>query len=266
MKKILVPTDFSAVADNAVTYAIHIAKWHNTEFVFFHAGKTTKDKLQENIMLSPNHSDLLQHKVHYISAETDFNAELVKQLIKEYAIDLVIMGTHGSHTPITPALFGSNTAAVLEDTSVPVIVIPPSYVHKDISKIAYASDLIKLKQELITLIPFAKAVNAAIEIVHVVPVYPDLYDAEKTDVNKVIEQIKQEQNFSYIKYIKEETKFDNQVVKGIDRYLESHTPDILALFHANRNWLDKILNPSATVREVTHIKIPLLVFPKFRSN
>jgi len=262
MKRILIPTDFSAVANNAVLYALALTKDTNAKYVFFHAGKEDALKLKENIRNVSPIVDVLQKNVLYEAADIDFKGDEINNIVKKYGIDLLIMGTHGEKTPISPNIFGSNTSALIERLNIPVIAVPPTYTYRGISKVAYAADLINLKKELSKVIAFAKTVKASIDIIHVTPVFPDLGDIEKIDVNNLIDEVKKKNNFDEISYYIEKTKNDNQIAKGIEDYIKDHSPDLLAIFHISRSWIDKIVIPSATVKEVTRIKIPILIFPK----
>jgi nucleotide-binding universal stress UspA family protein len=261
MKKMLVPTDFSAVADNAVQYAIALGSHLDVQYIFFHAGKTSTSGLQDKINRLHNDPRFGEKQISYIAADVDFSVEKVKELIQKHQTDLIVMGTHGEHSPFPPKIFGSNTAAILEDAGVPVIAVPPEYVYKGVSRLAYAADLIKFKKELVEVVSFAKSVNASVNVFHVTPVFPDIY-SDKVNVPEIIETVKKECAFPYITFHTEETEHDNQIKKGIRNYLEEHDTDLLVLFHISRSWLDKIIAPSEAIKEIAHIKVPLMIFPK----
>lgn len=266
IKRILVPTDLSAVAENAVRFALNLFKNQASEFVFFNSGKITPGELQSKVETRDNAPLTTGTKSSYVTMDKNFSADLVKKLTSEYKIDLIVMGTHGANTPLTPDIFGSNAAAVLQESDVPVIAVPDGEYFNAVKKIVYASDLIKLRSELELVIQFATIANAEIDVVHITPVYPDLYDAEKINARNIIADLSEKHNFQKISYYIAETTFSNQIVTGINNYLEKHSADMLALFHAERSWIDRILDPSSTVKEVTHIKLPIIVFPKFKNT
>jgi nucleotide-binding universal stress UspA family protein len=261
MRRILVPTDYSSVADKAVEFAIGMSRSTTNELIFFHAGKSGTEELRKKITALAGTDDLATHHARFIVSDLDFDADVVNKLVKEYKIDMVVMGTRGDKTPLTPQVFGSNASAVIDKCEVPVIVVPPNHIYSGISQIAYATDFINFRKELGQVIEFAKTVNAAINVFHVAPVYPDL-GTEKTNALKIVEEAKQKHGFSYITYHLEEMERDNQVVKGMHQFVEEHPSDLLVIFHQDRIWIDKIINPSAAVREVIHVKLPILVFRK----
>lgn len=141
MKNILVLTDYSDVANNAVRYALAIIKNTEAKYVFFHAGNQSELKLRENINSLFPIEETLQNNSKYITSPLNYNLETIKELIRHYKIDFIFMGTIGDKKPIFSKIFGSNTAVTIEGVDIPVIAVPPEYTYKQIKKIAFASDI-----------------------------------------------------------------------------------------------------------------------------
>jgi len=262
MKKILIPTDFSEIAHNAAKFATSIANHTGAELIFFHAekhnGSDELRKLKEDtktLLLNPS------VKTEYVVSDKLFNSLTIKGLFGN-SIDLIVIGTSGENADLSKKLFGTNTSEIIENINCPVIAVPAGYNDQKIQKISYASDLSKLDHETARVIAFAKLFNAAIEIFHVSPVFPDLGDVEKMDVQSRIDQLKQKHDYSAIKYFVEETPHDNQINKGIKSFLSHHHSDLLVLFHNNLEGIDRFITSSETEKSVTQIKIPVLIFPK----
>ena len=262
MSNILVPVDYSAVSDSAIRYSLALARNTNSTFVFFHSGSTDQNKLKEHIRNTSPDVGFFEGRVTYVTYDEDFTAAEVNKIVSTHNIDLIVMGTHGDNTPLPPKIFGSNTSAVLEQVKIPVLAVPPAFIFKGITHIAYAADLGALYEELQLVVDFAKKVSAAVEIVHVVPVFPDLSKTGPGAIDSIIEKVKEERHFPYIKYFIEKTEHDNEIEKGIRNFLKKQSPDLLALFHVNREWIDKILDPGTSIKEVWHIKMPVIIFPK----
>jgi len=260
MKRILIPTDFSIVADNAIEYALALPKEGVQEVLLLHAGANIDEKF---IKLNKQANRLSERfKTEIINSEEPFSSEMIKETINSRFIDFMVMGTSGEEGSITKKIFGNHTSSIIDDLNCPVIVVPVDYVGKGITKIGYASDFTDLEDEAKQVISFAKTFNAAIEVLHVVPVYPDLYDTEKIDIEAKINQIKKKFEYSNIQYVIEETQNDNQIRKGIEQFVEHYTPDLLVMFHQKREDIDKLFSPSATANMITHLEMPLLIFPK----
>jgi nucleotide-binding universal stress UspA family protein len=264
MSNILVPVDYSAVSESAIRYALAMARNTNSKFVFYHAGASDMDKLKVHVQNASPDVAFFSGRITYVTGNDDFTVEEILKIIETHNIDLVVMGTHGENTPLAPKLFGSNTSALLEQANVPVLAVPPSFNYKSITHIGYAADLAYLYEELEQVVDFAKKVSAAIEIVHVVPVFPDLAKTDGGNINEIIEKIKTKHHFPYIKYFVEKTEHDNEIEKGINNFLKKHSPDLLAIFHMNREWIDKVLDPGTSIKEVWHIKLPVIIFPKHK--
>lgn len=177
-KKILVPTDFSKNAWQAITYGIELFQNEPCEFYLLNAyGKQSNsdeseknksleglDKLLKQIKLR---NDNLFHEFTLVSKK-DSLRDSVMQLLEEENITLVIMGTKGA-TEDQNIIFGSNTTAIMEHVqSCPVLAIPEEAWFREFKEIVVAADF-KLPFEsskLKNLIDLAKINRSAIRICH----------------------------------------------------------------------------------------------------
>lgn len=260
MKRILIPTDHSMIADNAIEYALALPKEVVQEVLLFHAGA----HIEENFIKLNKQVNRLSEKfkTSVINSEKPFSSDILKEIIKERHIDFIVIGTSGEAGSIAKKIFGSNTTSIIDDLICPAIVVPQDFKNKGITKIGYASDFSDVENEASQVIFFAKLFNAQIEILHVEPVYLDIYDSEKVDIENVIETIRKKHDFPNIQYAIEITASHDEIRAGIDHFIENNNPDLLVMFHQNRAGIDKLLIPSTTAHSITHLKLPLLVIPK----
>src|SRR5690606_6695486 len=133
MKKIIVPTDYSSSAHNALHYAIEIARVINAEIHIFHAlevpelsplpgfmiwsaedfeeliEESDKD-LQNYIEKIKNDPELNNSTLPIITYSSEIGTvkEVLKKLIKKQKTDLVVMGLSGSST-LDKFILGSNS-------------------------------------------------------------------------------------------------------------------------------------------------------------
>ncbi len=263
MIKILIPTDFSKIADNAVNYALSLIRTVNGELTFFHANVPEGDDSLTSLHKELSKSGLsnLTPEANFISTDRLFNSATIKELHLD-AVDLIIMGTSGENKNFSERIFGTNTSEMIENLNCPVLAVPEHYRFKSIHKIGYATDLNNLNDEIVKVIEFAKPFKAAIEIFHVSPIFPDLGDTEKMDVNSSIETLKERHDYPNIHYSIEKTPRDNQVNKGIHTFLSDHDLDLLVLFHNNQEGIDRFITSSASENMIKEIKSPVLIFPK----
>lgn len=263
MKKILVPTDFSPVANNAVQYAVKLSGSLQSEVIIYHADQGDRESI--TALKKEVNKTVSAHKhieVGYILSRKQFSSINVNDIIKDSDVDLIIMGTSTEYIPLEKKLFGKNTVEIAGHVSCPVIAVPDGYKFSGIKNIAYASDLNFIDKEIDSVINLAKMVNASIEIFHVSPVFPDLGDVEKINMSQKLGQIKQKFNFDNIHYEIEKTKNDNEVVKGISNFVDLNNVDLLVMFHDHVSALNEFLSTSTIEKVIPDIKIPLLVFPK----
>jgi nucleotide-binding universal stress UspA family protein len=143
MRKILVPTDFSECAANAVRAALEIARRAGAEITFLHlfpdasgSVHTPKPAVQ-NVEHQPQHAALGQAKASLdalvrqagqagVTAQPmlvmDRGIDKIENYIDALNIDLVVMGSHGA-TGIRELILGSQTQRVVRHATVPVLVV-----------------------------------------------------------------------------------------------------------------------------------------------
>lgn len=159
MKKILVPTDFSACAENAIVVALEIAKRAGAHIVFQHffpdisgslhtlKQETHQDEgtLQREALghAKAKLDELVSHAEHLGLSATPLlvmnkGTDKIENYIEPLAIDLVVMGSHGA-TGIRELILGSNTQRVVRHATVPVLVVKDKPEKVDFSNILFAS-------------------------------------------------------------------------------------------------------------------------------
>lgn len=192
MKTIVVPFDFSNNARTALEIALQLARTTASPLLVIHvvhespyqlAAATSEADMNRLIRLRESEQTAAlqqevtdgQHrlslKLHQgqVRAKAIYHPLIVEKIIayaQEEDASLIVMGTHGA-TGIKKVLFGSNTAHMISRSPIPVLAIPSGYTWKPVEKMVYASDLENLTAELKQLIPFAIALNAVIELLHI---------------------------------------------------------------------------------------------------
>ncbi len=129
---VLVPTDFSEVADYAIEHAAGICKQLNYKLTLLHIiNKDTKTLLKKEKQGVTNVQDELQKQAQELSAKhgivVDFVAKegsifsTINLVAKEVGANLLTMGTHGKVG--VQRLIGSYALKVIESVDVPIIVV-----------------------------------------------------------------------------------------------------------------------------------------------
>ncbi len=270
MKTILVPTDFSNNANNALTYANDFAKAINNKIVLLHVyiplvGKYT-------IIPGIDSQDVIEKKSSEKKLEkvrSKYTKVPIKELVKmgnptEEIIEtarssksqLIIMGTHGA-SGLKRILFGSNTSDVISKSNIPVLAIPQRYRFKKITTIVYASDLNNTMNELKHIIPIAKQLNATIEVLNLNYIYNQNHD-KKLLIEKKIKAL----SYKKIKLIEQKATIDYTMIEQIKKYLVKRKPQILVMFPEDKGWFDKLIMSSKTEELANQLKLPLLSIRK----
>jgi nucleotide-binding universal stress UspA family protein len=170
--------------------------------------------------------------------------------------DFIVMGTRGAGL-IKKTFLGSNTASVIENSPIPVFVIPENVSFLPPKKIVFASRFLNSDVEAIKkLSVIAAAFNAELIIVNFVENKKDL------ETNSLIME-------SFLLRIREATTyskiacriFENEnAQKGIEKFIDVVDADIIALSTKNRNPFEKLFSKSITKEMSFHSQIPLLAF------
>jgi nucleotide-binding universal stress UspA family protein len=144
-KKILVPTDFSAYADNALKNAIDLAKQYKAKVFLLHviddgfsqcavdycldeaavqkvlkdSIDNAKEKLQQEVKkINEDYSDI---EIVYDTARGIPYEEIIKEQ-KDKKIDLIVIASHGK-TGIMKNLIGSVSEKVMRNAKCPVLLV-----------------------------------------------------------------------------------------------------------------------------------------------
>jgi len=156
MKTILVPTDFSRNSDNAIHFALELNRKLKAKMVLFHSyvvadfagdlplSMPSDDELRKSAEKGM-HLQEKKIKEEYPGMEMEtmtsagYPENEIIQISSDRKTDLVIMGTQGA-SGLREVLVGSITAAVMEDTTCPVLAIPEKAEFSELRKIVFATN------------------------------------------------------------------------------------------------------------------------------
>ena len=282
MKTILVPTDFSKNAGNALRYAISIANKMQAKIILLHSfhidyansyvpvnlieKEVDGTKANSNERLKELYNKVSHHSKHPIECISNQNlvVDAILAVAAEKDADLIVMGTQGVNGMLSRQIFGTNSSKVIEKAMCPVLTIPENTIHTDIKKIMYAteyldSDITCLK----AVADLAKLFEAEIQVIHI-----SLYENETASEKKLKEEFrfKAGKNISY-------KNISFQLLEGhnIEQKIETHIDeakdiDMLVMSAHHRNLRDKLFGRSITKEMAFYTKIPLMVFHHKRNK
>ncbi len=265
MKRIIVPTDFSEGAWNALIYALNLSQAIQADQVVIvntyyepHAGAATMRSLAQ-LMREESNRNILELMVRMQEAGIDsekivtkvIHAQLVdalEGLTKEASKDIVVMGTLGE-TGAIEQLIGSNAAHVMAKLSCPVLVVPPNARFTQTGRIRLAVNSTELPED-VDIETLKMLVDdhpeALIEVVQV-------GDIDGEIAQKALDEV--------LKPIPYETQLltGENVVEVIDRYTSLRPTDILVVFRVRRGLIQQLFHKSITKQLAMHTEVPLLV-------
>lgn len=278
MKKILIPTDFSANARNALIYAINLFKNEKCTFYLLNAFhlehftthnltrsnpadptyEQTKEESEKNLeKLIQGIEGKIDHSNYHFEIIASYNSvlEAIKESVEKKDISLIIMGTKGE-TNASNILFGSNTANVMEKIQqCPILVVPQDFVFLKESKkeIVFVTDFhtsYKYK-EIETLLSIAQHIKAVVRILHILE--NGKLTAEQEAHKEVLKQSLNgiESTFHSLTHIK--------VADGIQSFIEDKGSDMLALIHKKQSFLNSIFSRSLLKKVGYKPQIPVFV-------
>jgi len=271
MKSLLVPTDHSTNANNAIRYSNNLAKSLKAKITLLHAyppmigryniipGLVAEDAA---IQKKDNEKKLEKIKSKYLTAPTKSIVKIgepideIIETAEKTKAQLIIMGTQGA-TGLKKILFGSNTVDVIAKSNTPVLAIPKNYRFKTVKTIVYTTDFQNTINELKHIVPIAKQLNATIEVLNL-KYKQDNTKSKKEDIAKSISKL----SYKKIKMIEQKATIEIPMNEQLKKYLLKRKPEMLVMFPEKRNWFDSVFIGSKTEDLATQLKLPLLSIRK----
>ncbi|MFD2823999.1 universal stress protein [Lacinutrix iliipiscaria] len=270
MKNILLLTDFSKNALNAIQYAMHFFASETCTFHIMYVHKigsftsddlmrSPKESIYESITKEPKEKlnklidDLKEefnNSKHTFDSIIDFDTfiDAVKQASKNKAIDYIVMGTNGA-TGAKEVLLGSNTVNVIRKVNCKTIIVPEGYTFKPIQEILLPLDPDDtIKGNVYTdLLEFIETYQLHL---HVLRVNPNSENQENL--------LNDKSNLSIID-CKYHVVNDVPIDFAVSSYLQTHAIDFMVLFIQKEGFLEHLFSKSNTRIKVSKINKPILI-------
>ncbi|PTS93159.1 universal stress protein UspA [Flavobacterium sp. HMWF030] len=272
MKRILVPTDFSEHAEDALKVASQIAKKNNSEIIILHMLELPSQmndavlggaSIPETMLFMKKANEMLDEVTSRSYLDGIQITEIVKmdkpihgiaQVSKDYNIDLIVMGSHGS-SGIEELLIGSNTEKVVRNSESPVLIIKKNISNFNAENIVFASDFsAEAKKPFQKFLSFAKIFDSKIHLVTICTPnsFKPTHEIEKAINNFVSE-------FNLTNY-STQIYNDTNIEKGIINFSNSINADIIGMCTHGRTGFAHFFNGSISEGLVNHAVKPVITF------
>ncbi|TLP81767.1 universal stress protein [Maribacter sp. ACAM166] len=276
-KRILLPTDFSKNALNAIRYALELYREIDCDFYFvnvyhvdgytldnmimipepgepaYEAARVKSEEGLENLMEQLRiHPDNPKHTYHQIST---FNSllEAVNNTIAKKDIDIVVMGTKGT-TGSRTVIYGTNTINVMEKIrACPVLAVPENVRFSPPKEVVFPTDFktVFKHKELAYLIEICTAHRAFIRVLHIDD--GDDLNRKQQENKELLETILHQADHSF------HTLTHIKVQEGINTFIESRDSDMIAFINRKHHFFGSIFTKPLVKELGYHSQIPILV-------
>lgn len=236
---ILVPTDFSKVAECAVNHAVKIASTLKGEISLLHViakekdMEATREKLQKVADEVGQKNNIKVNSIVRIGNIFDD----IGDVAKEIGAKLIIMGTHGikGFQHIT----GSHALKVITNSSVPFIVVQEKNIKDGYGNIVLPLDLSKdTKQKLTLTVMMAKNFKSKVHLI-----YP--YESDEFLANTILRNLafaKKTLEENNIPYTVKQPEDKGNFVKQIIKHAASIDADLIAIMNSQDKGLGEFIS------------------------
>jgi len=284
MKTLLVATDFSANARHAADYAYKLAEQLKANLILCNAiivpaevpdagfvswpmyeyeellkdSKGELRKLQEKLE-EENQGNAFKPSIHCAS-NAGTVPYVINDLVKQKNILLGVIASHEKNT-LNELVIGNHTRQMIDETTVPLLLVPFKAEIRPIKKIAFATDFAQAEKDLQSiykLIKLIRPLNAELLITHIEDA-GELPTESKKWLDNFLVELSNKADYPHIYYrlIK-----SNTPERGLEWLSEYGRIDVLAMVHREHGFFESIFKGSHTQKIANHLNIPLLVLPQ----
>lgn len=270
MTTILVPTDFSKCADNALAYALELARRTGARVVLLHVVFPNQGVennvynafwidayVEERVKGVRRVARKLQRNPLFknVPVETEVTIGFPVSEICGYAddskADLIVMGTTGA-TGLRGAFLGSIASGVLSKTKTPVLVVPPKGRYRSGANVVFATDFrIKIDaRSLGVMKEVLVAQQSRLSVMHVMDKPEGQPDkAREASFAQKIGDI--QHDFHYL--------HDRDVPQAVSNFLEATDANGLVTVSHEHSLLHRLFFESVTQKLAHRVHVPMLV-------
>ncbi|SKB36255.1 Nucleotide-binding universal stress protein, UspA family [Salegentibacter holothuriorum] len=277
MKKILLPTDFSENAYNAISYALKTFKdeecrfyllntytpvLYDSEYILYNSTQPNlaevyqKNSINGLKRVERNIKRDFKNPNHHFEKISAFNLLIdeMKDQLKSKEIDLVVMGTQGA-TGAEEILIGTNTVQAINKLKVPLLTIPSDYEYQPPVNILFPTDfqLHFSAPQLEPILNVVKNHNSKLDILHVFfgKDLDENQEKNKKNLSKILDNFPHQFN----------TIEDKSIPKAIKNFQEENEVDMLFMVNNKHSFFENLLFRPVVNKIGFHIKVPFMVIP-----
>lgn len=270
MKRILVPTDFSLQAENALKVAVELAKKNDSQITILHSmempvhlATTDKGSLPEALyfvkLAEKRFAELLEKPYineAYVTTKIG-QGELyddINEVVYKDKIDLIVMGSHGA-SGFKEMFIGSNTEKVVRTSEIPVLVIKKDRPAFEIKDFVFATDFSEeCRKPLKKAHEFAESFGATLHLLYINTPSGFRTTAEAKQLMESFLKGTKLNNYTLNIYN------DLSVEKGILGFAMETNAQLIGMSTHGRKGISHFFNGSISEDLVNHANMPVITF------
>lgn len=272
MKIILISTNFSEIATNALHYATSLAKYVEAKklvlYNTYSAPLTTSDMsfsfIETEGLQKMSEEELLKSKRLVDSLLPDSNIEIetrsdygftehqIDGVVHDFNADLVITGIENLNA-LEEVLDAGGAMQIVRNTQTPVLMVPPDAEWRPVKNIAWACDYKNLNKTtpVWNIKPLLQDTGAKLHVVHNDP------NHKQTD-EMIIESQQLIKEWFPNTEITFATLEEKDLKEAVNHYVAENQIDMLIAIPKKHNWLESIFSTSHTKQLAFHAHVPVV--------
>lgn len=273
MNVIIVATDFSKEAENAVEYAAAAAKVVGAKVVLFHLYKLSVHAM--NSRLGPSAFDdlyvasrnKLSERAKEISQKYNIRAEgdwhkddfylELKQSIAHFQADILVLGM--ADKSLEQDMLGNTTTSVINRLQFPVLAVPYGAKFEGIKTILFAADILRGVHKLVLNKVKEVASDFGAEHVEIFHVSDRVKEIEKEGIKASTESMFGEGS-NDIKYLYKNVE-SNAVIEEVQKEIKEINADMLIMVPNKYGFWGSLIHRSKTRIMASGTEVPLMSLP-----
>ena len=275
MTNVLIPTDFSENAWNAIKYGVQFFENEPTNFYLLHVSlielnSADHDVAANSIIYNPENAvGIIEHlkgvekrieetfpttsHKFYLQQEHGFFIDGIRKTVVNKHIDFIVMGTKGA-TGLKEAIVGTRTSEVITRVKCPVLVVPEKAEYEPPKELAFPTDFNNYYKNkvLLTLAEIVEINQSAIRVLHVTKKEHPLTSPQKKNKN-YLEDFLQGRIHSF------HFLTSRNIENALQTFIKENNVNMIVMVAKNLNFVQRILFEPTVTKISYHTEIPFLV-------
>jgi len=266
MKTILIPTDFTKIAHQAIDYALELFQNEKVQYILLNAFQVEPGPNQNSFEVEKaNHQaklnqeeEFLQRKINSDSivksilwlGKIDF---LPEELLKENKVDLVVMGTEGINE-VEKYLGKSHAGEFVSHVDVNTLVVPCCSKYSVPQNILFTTNYNNVKKEgsLDLLNEFINKFDSNVFVLYVNNTESGL-TSHQEDVKKHLREYFNESKVSFHEFLAEDIEAE------VENFMMEYNIDMVSAIPLHNTFFERIFHNSMAKKLAEHATKPVLI-------